>query len=648
MERFFGREGILRRKLRDFDYRPQQQDMAQSIKDSLMARRHIIVEAPTGIGKSLAYLVPLAEVLTRAEVERAVVSTYTKALQRQLVEKDLPQVRENLFPELRYTVSFGSENYLCLRRLEAAREGGLFDDIHPEQFNALLRWAKETFTGLVMEAPGINGNLWALVCRDPDLCHHKDCQYYIQCFYQKAKKQERDSHLIVVNHHLYFVNMATGWAILPEFQVSVFDEAHEIEKVASEYLGYEISSGSVRYLLDSILNRRGKGLLRRLRLSEERFNRIQAIVQRTRTQADTFFQRIAEWIGQERSLKLPHPLPVVDILSEHLDSLGEELKSLIDITERDELKKDLKAMSTRCRAFVETLELLLEQEVPDFIYWAERTQRTVRLVATPLEPAEQLRNHLYPLMDTVVLTSATLTVGGDFSFIKQRIGLDEAEELTLPSPFNYRDNLLLYIPPAIPEPDTEGYKEAITEEIEKLVKLSDGRTLVLFTSYALMDEVLNRVNLKEYELLVQGDRDSYTLVEQFRTNPRSVLCGVYTFWQGIDVPGDALQCVVITRLPFSVPTDPVVEARAEVLKTRGLDPFYHFQVPQAIITFKQGFGRLLRTTKDRGVVAILDSRTLKRPYGNLFLRSLPETSITTDLSEVERFFVRGKQSVPDL
>ncbi|RME63595.1 MAG: ATP-dependent DNA helicase, partial [Nitrospirae bacterium] len=558
MDRYFGKEGILSKKLKGFEYRPQQQDMAQAIRECLKAQKHIIVEAPTGVGKSIAYLIPLAEALTRAEVERAVVATYTKALQRQLVEKDLPVVRENLFPDLKYTVSFGSENYLCLRRLEAAREGGLFDDIHPGHFNALLRWANETFTGLVMEAPVVDAGLWSLVCRDPDLCHHKDCPYYLQCFYQKAKKQERDSQLIVVNHHLYFVNMASGWSILPEFQVSVFDEAHEIEKVASEYLGYEVSSGSVKYLLDSILNRKGKGLLRRLRLPDNLFSRVQGILQRTRAQAETFFQRVAELLGPERSIKLPYPVPVVDILSEHLDDLAEELKTLIDLTEREDLKRDLRAMSTRCRAFVETLEMLLEQKLPDYVYWTERHQRTVKLVATPLEPAEQLRNHLYSLMDTVVLTSATLTVGGNFSFIKQRIGLDEAEELSLPSPFNYRENLLLYIPQGIPEPDTEGYKEAITEEIEKLVRLSDGRTLVLFTSYALMQEVLHKINLQGYELLIQGQRDSYRLVEEFRTNPRTVLCGVYTFWQGIDVPGDALQCVIITRLPFSVPTDPVV------------------------------------------------------------------------------------------
>ncbi len=639
MRRYFGKEGILSNRLSGFEYRQQQEEMAQAIHEALTERKHIIVEAPTGVGKSLAYLVPLAEMLVTGQTERAVVATYTKALQRQLVEKDLPMVKEKLFPELRYTISFGSENYLCIRRLEASREGGLFDDVPAPALQALLRWASETFTGLVMEAPVMEG-IWPHVCREPDLCHHKQCQYYLQCFYQKAKKQERQAQLIVVNHHLYFVNMTNGWSILPEFQVSVFDEAHEIEKVASEYLGYEISSGGIKYLLDSILNKKGRGILRRLRLPEDRFNRVVSVLERTRAQAETFFQRVAEFVNTERSVRLKGPGPFVDILSEHLDDLAEELRALQDSTDREDLQRDLKAMSLRCRAFVETLEMLVEQKLPEFVYWVERQRRTVRLVATPLEPAEQLRSHLYHLMDTVVLTSATLTVGGDFTFIRQRLGLDQADELTLPSPFNYRENLLVYIPEDMPEPEEPSYTEAIKDQIERLVRASAGRALVLFTSYALMEGVIERLDLSDYNLLVQGQKDSYTLVEEFRTNPRSVLCGVYTFWQGIDVPGEALQCVIITKLPFSVPSDPVVEARTELLKQRGLDPFYNYQIPQAIITFKQGFGRLLRRTTDRGVVALLDSRVLRRPYGKVFLRSLPETTVTSSVKEVETFFRR--------
>ncbi len=637
MREFFQPGGLLSDTLTTFEYRPCQLEMAEAVSRALGEGREILIEAPTGVGKSLAYLIPLADLINKGEIERAVVSTYTKTLQRQLIERDIPIVMERFFPHLRYSVCFGSENYLCLRRFNNAFREGLFEDLQNQQVSALRKWVELTEEGLYMEVMPPSG-LWIRVCRETDLCHGRECAYFQDCFYQKARQNHRRSQLLVVNHHLFFANMASGWNVLPGFSHVVFDEAHELERVATEYLGAEVSNTRLKYLLDGLLNKRGRGLIRRLHLEGLDVRRLEGTIGRIRAQGEEFFNRVAHFLGQERSRRLSADSPFVDNLSEHLDYLAEELRGLSLIAETEELSKDLKVFSQRCRQYIETLDLILKQGLEGYLYWADREGRRLRLVATPLEPADILRSHLFKLMDASVITSATLTVGGSFEYVKRSLGLEDAETLLIESPFDFLHNALLYICPDMPDPESPVYIERVTEEIERILEVSRGRTLVLYTSYSLLNDVASRIRSSHLTILKQGDEDNYNLIMRFRRTDNAVLLGTYSFWQGVDIPGDALQCVVITKLPFPVPTEPLIEARMELAAERGLDPFYEVQLPMAVITFRQGFGRLIRRATDRGIVAVLDSRILRRAYGRSFLRSLPEIQMTTDIERVRSFF----------
>ncbi len=619
----------------NYEDRPQQLEMAGAIMNALLEDRHLIVEAGTGVGKSLAYLIPIIKHFKSEDTQRVVVSTYTKTLQRQLVENDLPFLKEHLFPELRYTLCLGSENYLCLRRLALSRQHGLFEAREEDNLSELLSWASDTETGLHMEI-ALPLKIWSKVSRESDLCHGRDCRFYNKCFYRKAKVVERKSQILVTNHHLFFANMASGWNVLPEFEAVVFDEGHEIERVASDYLGVEASNTRLYYLLNSIHSHRKKGILLRLgSLDAGRLSEIAALTERVRQQGERFFENVSEWLDGRKSIRVRRKGQFMDIITEHLDALREEIGNLADTTVSEEEKRDLKAIEERCRAFIQSLRITVNQELERYVYWAEVDGRRTRLVATPVETGSILREHLFDVISPVIITSATLSVRGSFSYISGRLGLEGTETLSLSSPFNYKKNVLLYIPENNTDPRADDYIPGITGEIEKILAVTGGRTLVLFTSYGMIEQVLKRIKLKGLRVLRQGDADSYSLIEAFKALDNTVLFGTYTFWQGIDIPGNDLQCVVITKLPFAVPTDPVVEARMEAISARGEDPFHKYQVPQAIITFKQGFGRLVRTATDKGIVAVLDTRIKRKAYGRAFIDSIPDVEITADIEALK-------------
>ncbi|HDO35477.1 MAG TPA: helicase c2 [Nitrospirae bacterium] len=639
---YFGTGGSLSSCLDGYEYRPEQHEMAEKVLSALRGENHLIVEAGTGVGMSSAYLIPLIEHVSGGSAGRVVVSTYTKALQRQLVEKDLPFLKENLFPDIGFALCLGSENYLCLRRLDISRQHGLFDPGDEGEMRDLLEWSESTDTGLYMEiSPSFS--LWSKICREHDLCHGRDCRFYDGCPYQRAKDRERKSRILVTNHHLFFAHIASGWNVLPGFETVVFDEAHEVERVASDYLGVEVSNTKLRYLLDSILSKKRKGLLARLSwLDDGRFSGIAAIVERVRGQGERFFADVAVWLGQDKAKRIRSKGQFVDIITEHLDTLRAEIYKLYDAALDKEEKKDIHAIEERCRVFIDSMETVLEQGLEGYVYWTEVDGRKTRLSATPIEPGGILRPQLFEVVSPVILTSATLSVRGSFSYIKDRLGLEEADTMLLESPFAFREQMLLYLPGGLPMPGADDYDEGIYREVERILGLTGGRTLVLFTNYAMLNRVCGLMRLKGISVLKQGEADSYTLINRFKADGHSVLFGTYTFWQGVDIPGDDLQCVVITKLPFSVPTDPVVEARMEALSEEGKDPFYSFQVPQAIITFKQGFGRLIRTARDHGIVAVLDSRIKRRAYGRAFLESIPEVEIVRDMDTLRERFEKQK------
>ena len=637
---YFEVDGPLASCFVNYEDRPQQIEMATAVMNALVEERHLIVEAGTGVGKSLAYLIPLIEHFSAGgDSERAVVSTYTKALQRQLVENDLPFLKENLFPELRFTLCLGSENYLCLRRLGIARQHGLFEAGEEAGLTELVSWAGVTATGLYMEV-ALPMSLWSKVCRESDLCHGRDCRFHEGCFYQKAKALERKSSILVTNHHLFFANMASGWNVLPAFQAVVFDEGHEIERVASDYLGVEVSNTRLNHLLNSIHSPRRKGILLRTgMLDAGRLSEVAALTDRVRQQGERFFANISGWLEGRKSARVREKGRFVDIITEHLDALREEMGCLADGAADEELKRDLRALEERCRAFVQSLRITVDQELEGYVYWAETDGRRSRLVATPVETGSILREHLFDVVSPAVITSATLSVRDSFSYVSGRLGLEGTQTLSLSSPFNYRENVLLYIPRDIADPRDDEYIPQVSAEIERILAVTGGRTLVLFTSYGMIEQVLRMSSLGGLRVLRQGEADSFSLIEAFKAMDNSVLFGTYTFWQGIDIPGDDLKCVVITKLPFAVPSDPVVEARMESLSAQGKDPFYEFQVPQAVITFKQGFGRLVRTATDSGIVAVLDPRIRRKAYGRVFIDSIPDVEVTSDLEALKRKLV---------
>jgi len=448
----------------------------------------------------------------------------------------------------------------------------------------------------------------------------------------------------VVNHHLYFANLASGGNVLPQFEVAVFDEAHELEDVAADYLGLELSNFQANHILSGILGQRGRGLLDRLKwLEPSDFSSIASHVDIARAASMEFFQRVGREIPN-KTLRIRRPDFVEDTLSEPLKRLMRELEGLVDSPsaksgngrsdERSSDIRELEAMARRCGMAAASLHSILSQEIEDHVFWAERGGRTVRLAATPIDVAGM---DVFQNLDSAVFTSATLSTGGNFSYIKERLGLLDADTLKLESHFDYKKQAALYIARDLPDPKSPSYEQRTIERIIEILRHAGGRTLVLFTSYVMLNRAADAVeDSGVVDVLRQGEADSYLLVERFRDDPHAALFGTYTFWQGIDVPGEALQCVIITKLPFAVPDEPVAQARMEALQARGKDPFGHYQVPRAAIMLKQGFGRLIRTNADRGVVAILDSRMVTKRYGVDFMRSLPACSVLYDFEQVVR------------
>jgi len=631
----FGEAGIIARSMRTaYEHRPQQSAMAAAVEKALTDKTHLIVEAGTGVGKSLAYLVPV--ILWAREANcRVVVATYTKALQQQLVEKDLPFLAKVL-GDFRFALCVGGENYLCLRRFDHLRMGDLYEQNEVPALNRLFEWSTMTRTGLrsdldIEPSPA----LWGKACRQADLCFGKDCAFHKDCFYMRAKIIEQQSHILVANHHLFFADMATGGNVLPQYKAAIFDEAHQVENVATDYLGVEITNYSVKYLLDSLLSQRTrKGMLTRLSIQGGDVQVVRGMVDGLRVIADNFFLNLHPILHKDPAVRLHHRNIVPDILSAPLAELKDALLELEVDTHEEEL--EIKAFANRAQSLASAVRVNLDQSAEGFVYWAERENARYRLVASPIDVADMLRENLFGKTGTVVLTSATLSASGTFTYIRNRLGLDAPTELLLTSPFDFENQAMLYIAPGLEDQQASGYQEKFDGELKAVLGITGGRTLVLFTSYGQLRksaETLRR-ELPDLGFLCQGEMPAYRLIEQFKVIPNAVLMGTASFWQGIDIPGEALQCVVIAKLPFAVPDEPIIEARLERLK----NPFFEYQVPQATLLFRQGFGRLIRTKTDKGAVVVLDTRIMTKNYGKSFLKSIPKCRITDAQEDLGRFF----------
>jgi ATP-dependent DNA helicase DinG len=616
VEGFFGPGGRLELVLPDYETRPQQAALAAEVESALASGRHLLAEAGTGTGKSLAYLVPALD-----SGQRVVVSTATKALQEQLLTKDVPAAAAALGREVDVAVLKGRQNYLCRHALHGfgLLGGQLFSRReHADAFDAMRSWIDSTETGdraeLELEPPEA---VWSEIAVGADRCLGRRCVFASLCFSEAARERASHAELIVVNHALYFADLGLrsrtdAPAVLPEHDAVVFDEAHRLEESAASWLGGRVSG--------PVLNR----LLR----DADRACREAAVpaparaLDRVEGAGRLLLAAVSPPAGRRRLREVP--TEPVEALAAHLVALAEVLEG-----GRDELD----AVAARALRLAADAAACLEDD-PNRVIWAEPDL----LAWAPVDVGGALTELLWDAGPTCVLVSATLTAGDDFGFVRERLGLREAREVAVGSPYDFRSQALLYLPRGLPDPRAEGALDRVVEEVTALCRVSAGRALVLTSSYRALAAVAEGIRGRiPYELLVQGEAPRERLLERFREEVASVLVATSTFWQGIDVPGESLSLLVIDKLPFAAPGDPLVEARCERIAEQGGDWFREYAVPAAVLQLRQGFGRLIRSHADRGVVAILDPRLSSRPYGRAFLESLPPCPVAVERSAVADF-----------
>jgi ATP-dependent DNA helicase DinG len=628
---FFSRNGLLSRWHPNYEFRQGQLDMADAVEAALAEKKHLIVEAGTGTGKTLAYLVPAI-----LSGKRVVISTGTKNLQEQLFFKDVPFLQKHFPVPLRVCYMKGRNNYACRQKIyDAEKEPVLTGLEEVADFQIIREWEKTTKTGDRAEIRTLpeNSSAWAKMDARRDLCSGQKCPQFDRCFITLMQQRAHENDIIIVNHHLFFADLAVKeeeyGGVIPEYAAVVFDEAHEVEDVAGQYFGVSISNHQVRELKRDIT-----ALAQRKQFGSQELDRVLVTLEEC---AEAFFSLFAGTEGRSGFQAQ------AAFLERYRDEYEDVLRSLELVAGQLQLIKNAPdeaiPLYRRAVEMSERLRFWMESGDQSFVYWVERRGSGCFLQATPIEVSHILEEKLFNNVDTVVLTSATLAVGGGFDYVQGRLGLRHARTLIVPGHFDYQNQALLYVPQYLPDPRNGAFTAEAAEEIQRILKHSRGRAFVLFTSYQQMRLVYDRVSLEiEYPTLLQGTGPRSALLDEFRSTPHCVLFATASFWQGVDVPGEQLSCVIIDKLPFAVPSDPVVEARIRTIREEGGNPFYEYQIPQAALSLKQGFGRLIRSRSDRGVLVLLDNRVTKQRYGQVFFDSLPDYSFTTKMAEVEKFF----------
>jgi ATP-dependent DNA helicase DinG len=644
LHNFFAPGGVLSQTHPAYEFRRGQLQMAQAVEQALAEKRHLIVEAGTGTGKTLAYLLPVIR-----SGKRVIISTGTKNLQEQLFNKDVPFLEQALLPngdgKLNVCYMKGRSNYLCRKKLYDLADQPVLSGLEEiEHYRAIAAWEKVTHTGDRAELAALPeaSMLWHKLDARSDTCLGQKCSAFDKCFITEMHRRAMESDIIIVNHHLFFADLAIKQqseyapdaGILPEVGAVIFDEAHELEDVAGSYFGVSVS------------NSRMEELCRDVEASLQRNHALSAslagAVKSLRDRSMFFFALLPQGEGrfafENRREFLEENGDEFLALQQAFTRLGSELENLPSKPE------EIFNFVRRAQELQVQLGFLMESEDRNTVFWIERRRggrerQNVFLQATPIDVAPILKTCLFDQLECAVLTSATLAVGGGFDYIRKRLGLEQARELVLPSHFDYENQALFYVPPDLPDPRTPQFGAKAADCIRRLLEISRGRAFVLFTSYAQMNDVYQRLlGDIDYPMLRQGDAPKSALLEEFRITPNAVLFATSSFWQGVDVQGEQLSCVIIDRLPFAVPSDPVVAARVKSIDAEGGNAFFQYQVPAAVITLKQGFGRLIRSLHDRGLLVLLDNRILKKQYGRVFIESLPNYRKTTELRQVEEFF----------
>lgn len=623
----FSESGLLAKTLPSYEFRQGQVEMCEAVADVFRHHHHLIVEAGTGTGKTLAYLIP-----AMLSGVKTIVSTGTKNLQEQLFYKDVPFLRKHVNRDVAVVYMKGRANYVCLKRFKLAhQQQALFQDAaEVEIFRHIEKWVRTTKTGDRAELQGVPENYgpWREVCCTRDTCPGRQCELYSKCFLMKMRQEADEADIIIVNHHLFFADLSIKGlglgTVIPEYEAAIFDEAHLLESIATSYFSVNVNS----YQSDEII----QDTTRELKTANIGAKDFTTAFHSLQKEADRFFQCFANKGGRYRLSEHTIDKKMLEVapdLANALLMVVSKLKGLKDIP------KEIQFLIERIEKMQSSLEFIVNMAEPGFVYWCETIGRGIFLHASPIDVADDMRRNVFEQLPRVVLTSATLATGKNFQFAEERLGLDRPIELIVESPFDHQKQAILYLPKGMPDPNSKFFIREAADEIERILKKSKGRAFVLFTSYKNMNEAHKRLKDRlGFKILKQGTGSRTALLNEFRKDIHSVLFATSSFWQGVDVQGEALSCVIIDKLPFAVPSDPIVEARIEYLRNRSENPFMAYQVPSAIITLKQGLGRLIRSKQDKGMLSILDNRLTTKKYGEVFLESLPKCRIVRELDDI--------------
>ncbi|MGI8409688.1 MAG: ATP-dependent DNA helicase [Pyrinomonadaceae bacterium] len=647
IEKVFGIGGLISKSHENYEYRAGQIKMAEAISTAFEDKKHLIVEAGTGTGKTLAYLIPAIAAAIGSN-KRIVISTGTKNLQEQLMEKDIPFLQKILPKKFTAAYMKGRSNYACLYRIQKAENQPILEGLDQmDYFEEVRSWSLDSPTGDRRELTNLPENLsfWSRINAKSDTCIGQKCPQFEPCFITRMRTRAEDADIIIVNHHLFFADLNVRGnqfgKVIPDYGAVIFDEAHLIEDIAADYFGFQVSNFQIDELVrdsdnlpitDAIVTRDLTKLAAKIIGLAEQF-----WIRFTQVRYDGRFSLLADEFSQRTTKGEQQPTPLGEAYFA-LDSALQRLEAALDgfaatIPEADSLVR-----RTRQTRF--DLDFIVTQAERNYVYWLEKRGKGIFLRASPVDVSELLREKLFEKVETCILTSATLSSSGKFDFIRERLGLDDSKTtgMVAPSAFNYEKQAIIYLPKAMPDPRSPEFTQLAAGEIVKILQVTNGRAFVLATSNlsmnALYELVTSRVN---FPCFVQGSMSKTGLLEKFRETPNAVLFATASFWQGVDVQGEQLSCVIIDKLPFAVPSDPIVAARSRFIDENGGKSFFDYSVPQAVISLKQGIGRLIRSSSDRGVIAILDPRLRTKGYGRDFLQSLPRMRITSDLNDIIAF-----------
>ncbi|MCK8816475.1 DEAD/DEAH box helicase family protein [Natroniella sulfidigena] len=677
IEDFFAPGQNLATSFAKYEYRPQQQRMATKITDVFKEKKHLLIEAGTGTGKSLAYLVP-SIFSSLVEEEKVVISTNTINLQEQLINKDIPLLQEVFELDFKAVLVKGRRNYVCLRRLIQYEKNAQLTADKYDKLSKINQWVLKTETGCRSDLKfKVEFELWDQIAAKSELCLRANCPYYEQCHFIFARREVEEADLLIVNHHLLFADLALRkeedleeqTAVLPAYKKIVFDEAHNIEEVATNYLGLKLNKeGIVKFLQSLHHSEEGIGVLLQLRLASSKLkdklkqsfqkridNDLVPLVRRLTEKVHSLFNQLIKFLDSnfkeykvrlteevrekelwQQVIKVEFENFLLDLssLRHGLEGLFEELALTEDELENfDALAVELAAKIDFCNKVKQTIEEVIETPQQDYVYWLEHRSDNCSLCSAPLDISQELQVNLLEKMDSVIFTSATLTVDNSFDFISKNLGLQEftVDNLEVGSPFDYRNQLRIGVIKDLSNPNQKSFVQEVVRAVKNIVQIREGNSLVLFTSYWMLNQVYQELleeldQLKINNLYCQGMKSRHQLIEEFKANQKSLLLGTASFWEGVDIPGEQLSCVVIVKLPFLVPTDPVIAAKIEDLEANGENSFFNYMLPKAVIKFRQGIGRLIRSKEDQGWVIILDNRVVSKSYGNIFLKSFPSES----------------------